>query len=768
MTDGAKPLSWFDRLRRRLARLLILLQDEPAAGGINPDHQFSIDDGVNYDLPLVVPEWATDEQKTKLVQAAVREADSRYHFQFDRPYLYKENLSLFPTADPLKEWNIATRKEIISRSHLAWERNPLANAAVGLTTLFSVGQGFTISYRNKDVEEVVEAFRADPENGLQEYEKSFCDSLQLDGEVFVKFHDDKAQGQTVITPIPPWEIDWIETEREFKKRIIAYHRNGSQSSGKPGDFEYLYLDIPASEVLHVTINKLSYETRGRPELFRIMPWLKAYKDWLEGRARQNHWRGSMLWDVSLEGATPSQVATKRAQYKQPPPPGSLAIHNEKEKWSSIESKVGAADVSEDGRQMKLMAAVGARLPEYMLSDGQNSNLASASAQQLPALRKFVDFQDILIELLWKPIYKRVIQNAIDAGILPEEVEEQDEDGEPILELVTEAFAPQPANGKNGKVAQAQSPAVPGGAIPSLGAGAIPAMAIPKPKGKPKKIKTVEAFDLTGPELETDDPKTLAEALQIAVTREWVSNETAASNMGYDYRLEQKKIEREKAQNVERMYQGMGGNGASINLPGAAQPVTDRHRTAGANGNGAQPNMTGAANEQPQESEHHGIESQLAALRTAMQSAVSDARETAITGEVKQALSKTERLETQLQIVNESVKDLARPLTQREQREAQMLDSIALLLNALEDNLMPQPVIQIDEATLLRVASVVAEKTASKLSVVSQEVIERDNQNRALVIRRITADGQAADYRIDRNWQGAIETLSRIDVGLYTQ
>ena len=27
----------------------------------------------------------------------------------------------------------------------------------------------------------------------------------------------------------------------------------------------------------------------------VLPWLKAYWDWMEDRARQNHWRGSLLW-----------------------------------------------------------------------------------------------------------------------------------------------------------------------------------------------------------------------------------------------------------------------------------------------------------------------------------------------------------------------------------------------------------------------------------------------------------------------------------------
>ena len=536
-TTGAQKLSWAMRLRRALARLLATLFESEPAGGLVPDRQFAIDDGVNYGLPLVLPGWATAEQKEKLIKAAVAEANAQYGFQFDRPNLYSENLSQFPTADPLREWDHQTRREVISRSHLAHERNPMANAAVEITTLFAMGDGLTISYRNADVEALLEAFRANEENAVERYEKQFCSDLQVDGELFIRFFSEA--GSTVIVSVPPWEIDWIRCERGFKRRPQVYHRLGEESNGEPGDYEHINAEIPADEILHVAINNHAYETRGRPELFRILPWLKAYKDWLEGRARQNHWRGGLLWDVTLKGATPGQVAAKRAQYKQPPSPGSLVIHNDNEMWGAIENKVGASDVSEDGRQIKLMGAVGKKLPEYMLSDGENANLASATAQQLPALRMFSDFQDILVGQVWKPIYKRVIENAITAGILDEWVEEHDAEGDPILDDA----------------------------------------------GQPTLVRAVEAFSLSAPELESTDPKNLSEAMAVAEQRGWASRETAATRMGFDYRLEQKKIAREESEKEQAAMQGRGPgalpdeNGPTLNdfnMPMPTDATGDTH------------------------------------------------------------------------------------------------------------------------------------------------------------------------------------------------
>ena len=700
---------------------------------------------MDYSLPLVVPDWATEEQRTNLIVSAVKEANALYHFAFDRPYLYKDNPLALPTADPLREWTWQTRKEVISRCHLAWERNPLANAAVGLTTLFSVGEGMTVTYSNKDVEAVIEEFRGNIENAVEQYEKQFSDSLQVDGELFIRFHKSE-DGQTVITCIPPWQILWIETERGFNRRVVSYHRQGDQNNGVPGDFEYLDEDIPADEIIHVAINRLPYETRGRPEIYRILPWLKAYKDWLEGRARQNHWRGAILWDVSIKDATPGQVGAKRAQYKQPPSPGSLLVHNDRETWSSVESKVGASDVSEDGRQIKLMNAVGLKLPEYMLSDGQNSNLASASAQQLPALRKFVDYQDVQVYQVWTPIYKRVIENAIDAGILPEMVEEQDDDGEPILEEPTEAERTAEAinaivRRSTGSRQASQQDNGNGATQPAIdnatGEQVTPvAMPIPmpsgstgsptKPKGKPKMIKACEAFTVAGPELEADDPKTMAEALQIATAQEWASNETASQAMGYDYRKEKKKIDRESQEANTSAMQG-AGNGASVNpfngtqgKAAQAAPVT--------RGNSDMQDMMNAG----ESFANPALNNQLAIYR----------------------------VESRLANVTEGLQSLAT----REQRENDMLESIALLLNALDNSVVRQPaapIIMLDENMIQRVAEVTAEATASRLSIVSQEVVTRDSTGRPYVIQRITADGGSSYYQINRNSAGSIESLTRL-------
>src|SRR5690606_20141058 len=197
--------------------------------------------------------------------------------------------------------------------------------------------------------------------------------------------------------------------------------------------------------------------------------------------------------------------------------------------------------------------------------GFNTNLATASAQQLPALTTFQDMQDVLVEQLWYPMFKRVVQMAVDAGLLPEEVEEQDADGEPVREEPAPDEMPMPQSMMQPAPRQIQKD---GNLPPANGNGAQPSMPAPEmPEGKVKTLKAVDAFEVAYAPVVQKEPFTLAQAMQIAANQGWVSNQTATTEMGFDYTIEQKRIKREqKADQVDRAM------GLKPPLPGTTPPA----------------------------------------------------------------------------------------------------------------------------------------------------------------------------------------------------
>lgn len=485
--------------------------------------EYMIRDGVDYSRPPVVPHAA--RQAGGEAVKRIMEAESDYRGQTGAPYIKAGDYAVsMPTDDPLAEWDYNTRRTVLENCHAAYHRNPLAKQAVDLTRRFVVGKGHTVNAQNKQVQQVIDEFRANLENNITGYDRTFIQDLQIDGELFVRFHVDTGGGQVVITPIAPWHIQDIKTDPGFIRRVEYYHeyytwQNSSDPSGVSVQIDN---QIPAADVLHIAINNHSYELRGRPDLFVILPWLKAHKDWIEDRARQNKWRGALLWWVKIAGAAPGTIAAKLAQWKRPPTPGSAYVSSDKEEVTALTNPINAGDAGEDGRQIRMMNAIGMGLPEYMLGDGENANLATATAQQLPALWKFSDGQELMREMVWTPIYKRVIQVAVDAGLLPEMLRIEDGDGDPVMK-----------------------------------------------KDQEQTIKATDAFTVEYYDLQAPEPKTLGEALALATSERWISQQAAreksCANLGLDAAAEEKRIA-----NEDEKAQEMGGRGTEIttdDLPG---------------------------------------------------------------------------------------------------------------------------------------------------------------------------------------------------------
>ncbi len=349
---------------------------------------------------------------------------SRYTNGTDEDFLWRRLSDQFYLKDVIP----STYLEIHNQCYEAYQANPLAFAIIELTTSFVLGEGITVAAKNKRVQQVIDAFWQNPENHMDERTYSLCTELALYGEQFIHFFVNQYDGSVVIRQIDPSLIDQIETDPEDVEKPLRYHRRPiaqimSATSGDPPNFDPTQEQdtqgqwfTARDEVLQIAINKVSNAKRGKSDLATLLPWLRRYKDWLTDRVRINKFKAAFLWDVQLTGADKKTIDRKKMEYTYPPEPGSVIIHNEAEKWSAVEPNINAGDASEDGRQIKLMVAVGATLPEHYLADGDNGNRATASEMSLPTLLKFKRRQRILKHMLTL-ILDRVIAEALKAGKL---------------------------------------------------------------------------------------------------------------------------------------------------------------------------------------------------------------------------------------------------------------------------------------------------------------------------------------------------------------
>lgn len=530
-----------------------------------------INDGVNYEQPVIL----TESQRQALVQSGklteyLESYRSATHMQFDSPYK-TDNAFMPVTEDPLTEWSWSTRTRVISNTHAAYQRNPIAHRGVKYASNFTIGEGFDLVCKSHEVDELLQEFIDSPDNRIRQYERQVIEGFACDGENILRLFSEG--GKTVAVPMRPYELRYITTELGFFRRIESYHFVVQERQGDSpgGEYRTENLDIPASEILFVPVNAMSYELRGKPELYLALPYLKAYNDWLENRARLNYWRSVLMWQAKIATNVGSVISAWAARFSKPPTPGTVITTNDKVEILPLENRVAAGDAAEDGRQLKLMSAVALGIPEYMLSDGQNANLASSTNQELPALTTFSEYQRILIQELWTPLFRRVIQNAVDAGLIDEWVDECDADGDMVYEEpeseLDDVLAQPPAIDTTlpkRPVAAVSTPSTPELA-PDVATSADDSGDMHNPDDMtpdvlPKsqiasKILAVDAFTVSYKPLEQSDIGSLANALNIAAQNEWVDAETASQRLGFDYAKVQKNLKREKDRALADMAAG---------------------------------------------------------------------------------------------------------------------------------------------------------------------------------------------------------------------
>ncbi len=326
----------------------------------------------------------------------------------------------------------STYLELHNTCYEAYNANPLAFAIIEITTSFVMGKGVTLAAAEPEVQRVLMDFWHDPDNHMETRVYALCTELSLYGEQFIRFFVNRFDGRVKIRQIDPSLIDQIETDPDDIETPLRFHRRPiGPSATLPGspplisrtdeqhpDGEWFKA---GEEVVQFTINKVSNAKRGKSDLATLLPWLRRYKDWLTDRVRINKYKGAFLWDVVLTGADRKAVERKRMEYSYPPEPGSVIIHNEAEQWSAIKPEINASEAAEDGRAIKLMVAVGAQLPEHFLSDGDNSNLATAKEMGLPTFLKFQRRQYVMRAML-RAILDRVLLEARRAGRLRDEID----------------------------------------------------------------------------------------------------------------------------------------------------------------------------------------------------------------------------------------------------------------------------------------------------------------------------------------------------------
>lgn len=302
----------------------------------------------------------------------------------------------------------SSRLQALDDAYEAYCTNPLAYAVIEQGTNFVVGGGVRVVAQEKSVQTVIDRFWEDRENAMGTRVYSIQTELALFGEQFIRYFVEEGTGRVVVRQLDPAAVVSIETAPDDVEKAVRYrYLTGGTDLGRVDG-----VWIPAAEIDHFAVNRVSNGLRGRSDLATVLPWIMRYKDWLLDRVRINRSKGAFMYDVTVTGGRRDDLERLRRDYEAyPPEPGSILFHNELEQWKAVQPSIGADDVRDDGRAIRLMVATGAGVPEHYLSEGGNANRATAAEMGLPAMKRFQRRQEFL-----RSIVQRMCQRVIEAGI----------------------------------------------------------------------------------------------------------------------------------------------------------------------------------------------------------------------------------------------------------------------------------------------------------------------------------------------------------------
>ena len=283
----------------------------------------------------------------------------------------------------------------LAASDDAWRHHPLAYRAIELTVDYILGRGMTLRAKSERCQVTLDRWWNHPANNWPLRQFDLVRELCLTGEVFMTFHTAPGSRMTLVRIVPSSLISEIETDPDDIERELRYRQaNPATLTGKgysPLEGRWWNhdagLDATAPIMRHYAINRLAGTTRGQGDLVTILPWLIRYKDWLTDRVRLNKHQQAFIFDVTLEGADRRTLIARRNEIAVAPDPGSIIVHNEKEKWDTVKPALNASAAADDGMAIRLMIAAGSGFPLHFMGEAENANLATATAMEGPALRR---------------------------------------------------------------------------------------------------------------------------------------------------------------------------------------------------------------------------------------------------------------------------------------------------------------------------------------------------------------------------------------------
>ena len=313
------------------------------------------------------------------------------------------NLGMVPMSNQyIRDRYPSDRLEVLTQAIEAWRVNPLARRIVGLISQYVVGGGIEFSSKNSAASRFLHQFWNHRLNHIPIRVYEWCDELTRSGNLFILLSTDEA-GMSYVRAIPALQIEKIEARSNDIEQPLKFYPVPLIDNPQPSPwnaYDAVTDDGCSPVMLHYAVNRPVGAQWGESDLAPLLRWLSRYANWLEDRARLNHFRSSFMYVV--KGRFTSDAARQERQRQLnaiPPTPGSILVCDEAETWETVAAQLDASDANSDGLALKKMVCSGAGIPMHFLAEPEGSNRTTAEAAGGPTFRHFEQRQEYFLWML---------------------------------------------------------------------------------------------------------------------------------------------------------------------------------------------------------------------------------------------------------------------------------------------------------------------------------------------------------------------------------
>lgn len=329
------------------------------------------------------------------------------------------------TGDSSRDLSPMTHHRMREIALYLWETNLLGNRIIELPVAYLLAEGVRLACADAAAQDLLDRFWRDPINQMDLKLPKKLRELAIYGEqcypVFVNEHSgavrlgylDPGLIETVVVdPDNPEQAIGIVTVKDKKGqarryKVIVNGPDGELFTQRTQAIRETFTD---GEAFWFTVNDLSNGRRGRSDLLAQADWLDGYDGYLFGELDRAQFMRAFIWDVTLAGATPEEVAA-RAKTIGAPRPGSVRVHNEAETWKPETPDLKPQDGAEGARLFRNHVLGGATIPEHWFGGGGDVNRAVGAEMGEPTF-KMMSMRQKIVKHMLEAIGVYVLRQAV--------------------------------------------------------------------------------------------------------------------------------------------------------------------------------------------------------------------------------------------------------------------------------------------------------------------------------------------------------------------